>query len=65
MKTYEEERSELSDWLKKANAEADEEVNNLPKIGGHDDRETPIRLKVSREWNRRLGELKEKYKAIK
>ena len=64
MKTYEEERKELSDWLKTANSEADKEVNNLLGIGGHDDRETPIRLKVSREWNRRLKELKERYNRI-
>ena len=64
MRTYEAERKELSDWLKNANSEADKEVNNLPKIGGHDDRETPIRLKVSREWNRRLKDLKERYNRV-
>ena len=64
MKTFESEYKELIEWMKKADAEADDEVNNLPKIGGHDDRETPIRLKVSSEWNRRLGELKEKYNYI-
>ena len=61
MKTYEEDRKELHDWLEKANAEADKEVSSLPKIGGHDDRETPIRLKVSQEWNRRLREMKTKH----
>jgi len=64
MKTFDEEYKKLVDWMRKADAEVDEEVNNLPKIGGHDDRETPIRLKVSREWNRRLRELKEKYNQI-
>jgi len=59
MKTYESERRELSEWLKKANFEADKKVNNLPERGGYD--EMQIRLIVSREWNRRLDELKKKY----
>jgi len=59
MKTFEQEYKKLVDWSKKANAEADKKVNNLPERGGYD--ETNIRLKVSREWNRRLMELKKKY----
>jgi len=59
MKTFEQEYKKLIDWSKKANAEADKKVNNLPERGGYD--ETQIRLIVSREWNRRLDELKNKY----
>jgi len=59
MKTYESERKELSEWLKKANAEADKKVNTLPERGSYD--EMQIRLIVSREWNCRLDELKVKY----
>ena len=61
MKTFEQEYQALLDWVKKTRAEADEEIKNLPKIEGYDDRAAPILYKVNQERNRRLRALKKKY----
>jgi len=60
-KTYEEEKAELVAWCKKAIAEADEKIRQLPKRGGRDDRSTPIMREATDGWNRGLIKLKIKY----
>ena len=61
MKTYEEEYRELVEDCKKAYADAEKRIAQLPKIGGFDDRGEPILREVTQEWNRKLRELKTKY----
>ena len=62
MKTYEEERKELHDWIDMKNKEQFEiEKNDTGPTQGYDSPLDYERRKVVEEYNRRLGELKKKY----
>ena len=61
MKNFEEEYAELVVWCKESYAEADKKIDELPRMGGHDDRDIIFTRPVTQEWNKRLRELKIKY----
>ena len=63
MKTYESERKELHDWIDLKNKEQ-YEAEKKDATRGRDGPLVHERRKVVDEYNRRLRELKQKYKRI-
>ena len=63
MKTYENEKAKLKDWILQKNREYDKAIDNDTTVG-RDGKLYYERLKVVDEYNRRLVALKKKYGVI-